>query len=66
MNAILANDPGDVLVNPAVANKDTHVFNVRLDLEGTVTNQKQSGRCWLFAGKKKKKKKKRQPTCGPY
>jgi bleomycin hydrolase len=54
MNAILANDPGDVLVNPAVANKDTHVFNVRLDLEGTVTNQKQSGRCWLFAGKVEK------------
>ncbi|KAI8334944.1 peptidase C1B, bleomycin hydrolase [Chlamydoabsidia padenii] len=50
MNAIVANDPGDILVNPAVANKDTHVFNVRLELEGAITNQKQSGRCWLFAG----------------
>ncbi|ORZ25331.1 peptidase C1B, bleomycin hydrolase [Absidia repens] len=50
MNAIMANDPTDVLVNPANALKNNHVFNVQLDLEGTVTNQKQSGRCWLFAG----------------
>ncbi|THH17329.1 hypothetical protein EW146_g3445 [Bondarzewia mesenterica] len=30
--------------------KDTHVFNTELDFKtGPVTNQKSSGRCWLFA-----------------
>ncbi|KAI8093249.1 peptidase C1B, bleomycin hydrolase [Halteromyces radiatus] len=50
MNALVSNDPSDVFVDPAVSKKDTHVFNVKLDLEGAITNQKQSGRCWLFAG----------------
>ncbi|CAO3642380.1 unnamed protein product [Cunninghamella blakesleeana] len=50
MNAIIANDPTDVLVNPSIAKRDDHVFNVKLDVEGAITNQKSSGRCWLFAG----------------
>ncbi|KAI8993284.1 peptidase C1B, bleomycin hydrolase [Pilobolus umbonatus] len=50
MNALMANDPVDVIVNRANALKNLHVFNVKLELEGGVTNQKQSGRCWIFAG----------------
>lgn len=30
---------------------DTHIFSDKIDLEGSpVTNQRSSGRCWLFAG----------------
>ncbi|KAG1457880.1 hypothetical protein G6F56_006517 [Rhizopus delemar] len=51
MNAIVGNDPTSVFLNPASAlNNDRHIFNVKLDLEGSATNQKSSGRCWLFAG----------------
>lgn len=50
MNAIMANDPTQVMVNPQVAVKNQHVFNVKLEVEGAATNQKQSGRCWIFAG----------------
>jgi bleomycin hydrolase len=52
MNAVMNNDPLDVMVNPSVRNQDQHVFNVKIETEGVATNQKQSGRCWLFAGKK--------------
>ncbi|KAJ1968568.1 bleomycin hydrolase [Dimargaris xerosporica] len=27
-----------------------HVFSEKLELEGKITNQKSSGRCWIFAG----------------
>ncbi|KAI7873183.1 peptidase C1B, bleomycin hydrolase [Mucor mucedo] len=50
MNAIMNSDPTQVMVNPSVALKNRHVFNVKLDVEGVATNQKQSGRCWIFAG----------------
>lgn len=50
LNAVTDNDPTQVLVNRHVALRDQHVFNVKLDLEGAITNQKSSGRCWLFAG----------------
>ena len=34
----------------AVINDGQHVFSVKLDGEGKpVTNQRSSGRCWLFA-----------------
>jgi bleomycin hydrolase len=49
-NAILGSDPTSVMLNPQSALEDRHIFNVKLDLEGTATNQKSSGRCWLFAG----------------
>jgi bleomycin hydrolase len=51
MNAVLSNDPTQVLVNPKAALTDSHIFNVKLELEGAATNQKSSGRCWIFAGK---------------
>ena len=34
--------------NPEVYRKDRHQFSVSLE-QGKVTNQKQSGRCWMFA-----------------
>jgi bleomycin hydrolase len=49
-NAVHGSDPTAVLLNPKSALKDKHVFNVKLNLEGSATNQKSSGRCWLFAG----------------
>ncbi|KAI8640895.1 peptidase C1B, bleomycin hydrolase [Parasitella parasitica] len=49
-NAIVGTDPTQVMLNPKAALQDKHVFNVKLDLEGSATNQKSSGRCWLFAG----------------
>ena len=50
MNAIMENDPAQVLVNHKAAVKNQHIFNVKLETEGAATNQKQSGRCWIFAG----------------
>ncbi|KAI9486466.1 MAG: peptidase C1B, bleomycin hydrolase [Benjaminiella poitrasii] len=49
-NAIVGTDPTQVILNPKAAQEDKHVFNVKLNLEGKATNQKSSGRCWLFAG----------------
>ncbi|GAA5912688.1 hypothetical protein JCM6882_005762 [Rhodosporidiobolus microsporus] len=40
----------EALVARAAQRKDQQVFNVKLSTEGNpVTNQKSSGRCWLFA-----------------
>ncbi|BGP18568.1 bleomycin hydrolase [Rhodosporidiobolus nylandii] len=40
----------EALVSRAAQRKDQQVFNVKLSTEGNpVTNQKSSGRCWLFA-----------------
>ena len=35
--------------DPAAVQADTHAFSVSLK-QGEITNQKQSGRCWMFAG----------------
>lgn len=50
LNAITRNEITSVLINHKAAVKDQHIFNVQTDVEGKVTNQKSSGRCWLFAG----------------
>ncbi|KAL9542405.1 hypothetical protein MBANPS3_008636 [Mucor bainieri] len=50
MNAVMNNDPTKIMVNPKAAIDNRHVFNVKLEVEGAATNQKQSGRCWIFAG----------------
>ncbi|ORX55108.1 peptidase C1B, bleomycin hydrolase [Hesseltinella vesiculosa] len=49
MNVITANDPWNVLVNPAHT-KNRHTFNVKIKTEGDCPNQKDTGRCWIFAG----------------
>lgn len=51
MNAFINNDPALILPHREAAIQNQHVFNVKLELEGAATNQKQSGRCWIFAGK---------------
>ncbi|KAG2185495.1 hypothetical protein INT44_002288 [Umbelopsis vinacea] len=50
LNAITRNEITSVLINHKAAVKDQHIFNVQTDVEGKATNQKSSGRCWLFAG----------------
>ncbi|KAI8384177.1 peptidase C1B, bleomycin hydrolase [Blakeslea trispora] len=49
-SALMGNDPAQVLLNPKTVQQSKHIFNVKLNLEGSATNQKSSGRCWLFAG----------------
>ncbi|KAI1488567.1 peptidase C1-like family protein [Biscogniauxia mediterranea] len=50
LSALSGANPRDVLASRAAHIADQHVFNVRIPLEGApVTNQRASGRCWLFA-----------------
>lgn len=43
-------DIRSALVSRSASIKDTHVFNNVVDFKtGPVTNQKSSGRCWIFA-----------------
>lgn len=50
LSALSAANPRDVLTSRAAKIADQHVFNVRVPFEGApITNQRSSGRCWLFA-----------------
>ncbi|EXJ82850.1 bleomycin hydrolase [Capronia epimyces CBS 606.96] len=50
LNALLSNDIRSVVSNKVATLTDTQTFNVKIPFEGTpVTNQRSSGRCWLFA-----------------
>ncbi|OPB41650.1 hypothetical protein A0O28_0083700 [Trichoderma guizhouense] len=45
-----SSDPRQALVSPSVKIANQHVFNVQIPFEGDpITNQRSSGRCWLFA-----------------
>jgi bleomycin hydrolase len=48
-NAITETPVEAVALNRAVVTRADHTFSVHLD-EWKVTNQKKSGRCWMFAG----------------
>ena len=48
MNAVTANGLMASAVSRAAVAQDTHEYSIRLE-QGEVTNQKQSGRCWMFA-----------------
>ena len=48
MNAVTANGLLASAVNRSAAERDVHEFSVSLE-QGEITNQKQSGRCWMFA-----------------
>ncbi|KAJ9155624.1 hypothetical protein NKR23_g1856 [Pleurostoma richardsiae] len=50
LSALSAADPKVVLTSRAAKIADQHVFNVKVPFEGgPITNQRSSGRCWLFA-----------------
>jgi bleomycin hydrolase len=50
LNALLSNDIRTVVSNKVSTLSDTQTFNVKIPFEGSpVTNQRSSGRCWLFA-----------------
>ncbi len=49
MNAITNNDINKLVLNRQLVNQHNDVFNLKLDVKG-ITNQKRSGRCWMFAG----------------
>ncbi|OCL02895.1 bleomycin hydrolase-like protein [Glonium stellatum] len=48
--ALSSNPTSSILTSRATAIKDTQTFNIKIPLEGSpITNQRSSGRCWLFA-----------------
>lgn len=49
MNAISNNDIKKLAINRNVVDKADHLFKYRVESNG-ITNQKQSGRCWMFTG----------------
>ena len=50
LSALSSNDPKSILTKRSAAIADAQKFNVQIDLEGApITNQRSSGRCWLFA-----------------
>ncbi|KAK5553369.1 bleomycin hydrolase [Exophiala xenobiotica] len=50
LNALLSNDVRSVIANKVLTLPDTQTFNIKIPFEGApVTNQRSSGRCWLFA-----------------
>lgn len=48
MNAVTNNDVDNLVLNRAIVNSNNDVFNLNVAVEG-ITNQKSTGRCWLFA-----------------
>ncbi|OKL63423.1 hypothetical protein UA08_01184 [Talaromyces atroroseus] len=50
ISALSQNPISAILTNNGAAVADTQVFNVKIPFEGApITNQRSSGRCWLFA-----------------
>lgn len=50
ISAFTVNNAANILRSRSATIADTQVFNVKVPLEGSpVTDQKSSGRCWLFA-----------------
>ncbi|EMD00653.1 hypothetical protein BAUCODRAFT_566432 [Baudoinia panamericana UAMH 10762] len=50
LSALSSNNPSLILEKPAAILKDTQYFNLTITHEGSpVTNQRSSGRCWIFA-----------------
>jgi bleomycin hydrolase len=48
MNSITNNDIKKLVLNRELLNRHNDVFNLKIDVEG-ITNQKSTGRCWMFA-----------------
>ncbi|KKZ61848.1 bleomycin hydrolase [[Emmonsia] crescens] len=50
LSALSAHSPTTIIANHAAEIADSQVFNIKIPLEGApITNQRSSGRCWLFA-----------------
>lgn len=50
LSALSANNPSSILEIPSTILHDAQTFNVAIAHEGDpVTNQRSSGRCWIFA-----------------
>lgn len=50
LSALSSSNPAAVLEKPSSVIKDTQFFNLKIPHEGSpVTNQRSSGRCWIFA-----------------
>jgi bleomycin hydrolase len=50
LSALSSANPKEVLMSRSTKITDKQVFNVRIPFEGApITNQRSSGRCWLFA-----------------
>ncbi len=49
MNAVTNNDLNDLALDRNFFNKHDDLFSFKVDTKG-ITNQKSSGRCWMFAG----------------
>jgi bleomycin hydrolase len=47
-NAVSKNNVKDVILNRSILQNSAHTVNTKLD-DWDCTNQKASGRCWLFA-----------------
>src|SRR5688572_23430229 len=48
-NAVTQVTVDDITLNRAIVTDTNHTFSIQLD-DWSVTNQKRSGRCWMFAG----------------
>ncbi len=48
MRAATANGVEKAALDPEVVRRDRHQYSISLE-QGKITNQKQSGRCWMFA-----------------
>ncbi len=49
VNAVSNNDIRKITLNRSNAGKTDHYFKYKVDVKG-ITNQKSSGRCWMFTG----------------
>ncbi|PGH00233.1 bleomycin hydrolase [Blastomyces parvus] len=50
LSALSTHSPTTIIANHAAEIADTQIFNIKIPLEGSpITNQRSSGRCWLFA-----------------
>ena len=49
-NALARNSISALTVNPDIENGTDHLFTHVIKETGSIANQEQSGRCWLFAG----------------
>lgn len=50
LTALSSSDPRAVLISQASKIANQHIFNTKIPFEGApITNQRSSGRCWLFA-----------------